>query len=80
MESEKPNSAAAVKNVLTAVTTPVPNFRTRRSLARLEMTVQTVIVKETSPAEATDAPSEEYMLGHAAPKRESGSPRLTNAR
>jgi hypothetical protein len=49
-EIEKPNRAAAVMPTLMAVTLPVPSFRVRRSLSRLEMMVPAAIIMDTAPA------------------------------
>ena len=77
---ENPNSATAVVRTLTAVIFAAPNLTFSRSLKRLETTVPAAITIEMMPAQETVAPSSWYMIGHAAPNRESGSPRLMNAR
>ena len=63
-----------------AVTHPVPRRSFRRSLARAERMVQAEMIIETPPAQENCAPSCGYMVGHAAPSRASGRPRLINAR
>lgn len=77
---EKPSIAPAVMRTLTAVTSPVPNLRVRKSDARLETMVPAEMIIVTSPIAETGAPSSTRMTGHAEPRRESGSPRLTKAK
>ena len=77
---EKPNSAAAVRNTLAAVTTPVPNFLTLRSDSRLDRIVPPEIIMETMPTEESGTPKTCCIAGQPAPSRESGSPRLIKAR
>jgi len=50
VETEKPNSAAAVMATLRAVTFPVPSARVSRSLFRLETMVPKEMIMEISPA------------------------------
>ena len=78
--TENPNSATAVVRTLTAVIFPVPKRVFRRSLFKLDTIVPAAIIIEMMPAEETEVPSSGYMTGHAEPSRESGSPRLMNAR
>ena len=77
---EKPSIAAAVMRTLTAVTTPVPNFLVRKSEARLEATVPAEMIMVTMPIAESGAPRSWCMTGHADPRRESGKPRLIQAR
>ena len=77
---EKPNSAAAVMPTLMAVTLPAPSARVNRSLFRLETMVPKEMIMDRMPAWDTGTPSNGYMDGHADPSRESGRPRLMNAR
>ena len=65
---------------LTAVTTPVPNFLVRRSESRLERMVPPEMIMVTTPAKEAGTPNCGWITGHAEPSRESGSPRLINAR
>ena len=65
---------------LMAVTFPVPIFRVRRSLIRLEMMVPAAMVMEMAPAQETGTPNSGCMEGQAAPRRESGRPRLMKER
>ena len=80
VQVEKPNSATAVVATLSAVTLPVPSLLLSRSLARLDTIVPAEMIMDTPPAHDTPAPSWGYMVGHAAPSRASGRPRLMNAR
>ena len=50
LDTEKPNSAAAVIATLRAVTLPVPSARVSRSLHRLETMVPQEMIIETMPA------------------------------
>ena len=79
VETEKPNSAAAVMATLRAVTFPVPSARVSRSLFRLETMVPSEMIMERIPAQDTGTPSSGYMVGQADPSRESGRPRLIKA-
>ena len=77
---ENSSSAAAVSIVLTAVTVPAPKRFVSLSLSRLETIVPALIISEITPASPMGAPSSPLITGHAAPSRESGRPRLINAR
>jgi hypothetical protein len=77
---EKPNSATAVRATDAAVSLPVPRRRTSVSVMRLETMVPRQMTTDIAPASDTAAPRSACMAGHAAPRRPSGSPRLTNAR
>ena len=79
-DTEKPNRAAAVVPTLRAVTRPAPSARTPRSLKRLDRMVHAEISMATIPAWDTETENPSYMLGHADPNRESGSPRLMKDR
>lgn len=59
---------------------PVPRAVLSRALARLDTMVQAEMIMETMPAQDRSAPIWVYMLGHAAPSRASGRPRLMKAR
>ena len=65
---------------LIAVTFPVPSAFVSRSLCRLETIVPAEIIIDMIPAYETGTPNSWYMVGHAEPSRESGSPRLIKAR
>ncbi len=65
---------------LTAVITPVPKALVSLSLKRLDVTVPEAIIMDTMPAPEMGTSSSWYMAGQAAPRRESGSPRLMKAR
>ena len=65
---------------LAAVTLPGPNRLVIRLLWRLDMMVPKQMIMETIPARETGTPSSPYIDGQAAPRRESGRPRLMNAR
>ena len=80
METEKPNSAAAVKNTLIAVTRPVPNYRISLSHIRLDRIVPPAIIIEIIPAKDMDVSNSLYITGQPEPSKESGNPRLINAR
>ena len=77
---EKPNIPAMVMATLTVTTTPVPKRRLIRSERRLEMMVQAEMIMVTIPAALIGIPISWYISGQAEPSRESGSPRLMNAR
>jgi len=70
----------AVIATLTNVTIPVPKRLIHRSLIRLEKIVPPDIIIESIPALSIDTPKPIYMDGHALPKRESGKPKLINAK
>ena len=76
----KPRRAAAVAATLAAVTLPGPNRLVSRLLWRLDTIVPKQMIMETIPARETGTPSSPYIDGQAAPRRESGRPRLMNAR
>ena len=78
-DTEKPKSAIAVSAVLSAVTRPAPSLCVILSEKRLAATVPPEIIIETIPAHESGTDSSVTMVGHAAPSRESGSPRLINA-
>jgi len=73
-------SAMAVIATLTSVTAPEPNRLITRSLIRLERIVPPDIIIEIIPALSIDTPKPLYMDGHALPNRESGNPKLINAK
>ena len=64
----------------TAEVLPVPSLLTTETDATLEAMVPRQMIAETRPTQETPAPSCPYMDGHAAPRAESGRPRLTNVR
>lgn len=80
MAEEKPISAAAVRNTLISVTICVLSFRVKRSDIRLEHMVPPDIIMDTMPILEMGTPNIWRMAGQAAPNRESGRPRLINAR
>ena len=63
----------------TAVTRPAPNRSVMRSLSSAETMVPALIVIEMPPAHETGAPRSWLIVGHAAPSRASGRPRLMKA-
>ena len=65
---------------LMAVTLPAPSLRVNRSLNRLETMVPAAMIMDTTPAQEIGTPNSRCMTGHADPNRESGRPRLMNAR
>ena len=80
VQNENPTSATAVKKTLTTVTAAVPNLWMRRSASRLETMVPPEMIMVTMPMYETGTLSSRWMTGQPEPKRESGSPRLMNAR
>lgn len=78
--AEKPIMAPAVMATLTAVTLPEPKRRVSLSLRRLETIEPMVIIMDSSPAKDKGTDSSPYTLGQAAPRTESGRPRLINER
>ena len=75
-ETEKPRSAAAVIRTLPKATVPVFSRRSSLPENRLEITVPQEMMAERIPAQDTGTCSCGCIAGHAAPSRESGSPRL----
>jgi len=78
-DKENPRRATAVIATLMEVTSPVPNFRVKRSDMRLAAIVPPEIIMETIPANDSGTLNESFIAGHAEPSNESGKPRLTNA-
>ncbi|MOA29898.1 hypothetical protein D3C78_1509420 [compost metagenome] len=76
----KPSKAPAVRIQLARVTFPVPNRARTEPLARLETIVLPAITMESTPAVPSDAFRSILITGHAAPSRESGNPKLINAK
>lgn len=66
--------------MLTVVTILVPNRFVSRSDIRLEQIVPPEIIIETMPIYEIGTSKEILSAGQAEPRRESGSPRLINAR
>ena len=64
----------------TAEVLPVPSLLTTETDVTLETMVPRQMMAETRPTQETPAPSPPYMDGHAAPRAESGKPRLTKVR
>jgi hypothetical protein len=77
-EIEKPNKAAAVIITLIAVTSPAPSLLVILSDNRLDIMVHPAISIVNIPAYDIGTPSSPYIIGHADPSKESGSPRLIN--
>ena len=77
---EKPSSAAAVRQTLSAVTSPVPSFRVRRSLFKLETTVPAEMSMKMTPEADSGTPSSAWAIGQAEPSSESGRPSEMKAR
>ncbi|GIP14738.1 hypothetical protein J40TS1_03800 [Paenibacillus montaniterrae] len=77
---EKPSKAPAVRRQLSSVILPVPKRWIKEPLTKLETIVPPAIIIEISPAEPIDAPISGHMTGHADPSKESGSPKLINAK
>ena len=65
---------------LTAVTSPAPKRRVRRSDSRLDTMVPQAMSMEITPAKDRGAPSSRRISGQAEPSSESGRPRLMKAR
>jgi hypothetical protein len=78
-ETENPNRATAVINTLIAVTSPAPSLLVSLSDIRLDTTVPHEIIMVTIPAYERDTSNCSYIVGHAEPSKESGSPRLIKA-
>ena len=78
-EKENPNSAAAVRNTLTAVTMRAPSLRVSLSENRLDTIVPPEITMETIPIYETGTSKSACMAGQPDPSRESGSPKLIKA-
>ena len=78
--TENPKSPNRVSAVLAVTIMPVLNFLESLSENRLETVVPTEISIVIIPADASDTPRSLCISGHAAPRSESGSPRLINAR
>ena len=74
-----PVRAAAVNATLNSVVRPVPSLATRRLVNRLEITVHRLVIMAAVPALSTGTAKPLTISGQAAPSRESGRPRLTNA-
>jgi hypothetical protein len=77
---EKPNKAPAVISTLTIVTFPVPNLRSTFPLNRLDIMVPPETVIEIIPAVAKDSFKSSRITGQVTPNKESGNPRLINAK
>ena len=80
MDTEKPNSAKAVRNTLTIVTPLVLNVLINLSDKKLEQMVPPAIIIEIMPAAAIGAPNSKRIDGQAEPNKESGKPRLIKIR
>src|SRR3546814_6465605 len=79
-ESEKPNNASAGSKTREVVTAATPNLAINLALNKLETTVPPAIIMEMIPAKWMGTAKSTYIVGHAGPSNESGSPRLINAR
>ena len=80
MVIEKPIKAKAVIPALITVTLPAPSRRVSLSLKRLDTIVPKAIIIYIIPAYDRRTLNCGYITGHAAPSKESGSPKLINAR
>ena len=80
MQTEKPKRPRTVIEVDTITIHFVSIFRISRGLARDDRIVIKQIDMETYPAKEEGTSIDNCIVGHAEPRRESGSPRLMNVR
>ena len=70
----------AVRNTLPVVTAATPSRFINIELSKLDTTVPAATIIDIIPANCAGTARLLYMVGHAAPRRESGRPRLIKAR
>jgi hypothetical protein len=80
VEKDIPISAIAVIHTLTAVVKPVLKRYIILLLKKLDIIVPQETVKDKIPANERGTPNMGYNVGQAVPSKESGKPRLINAR
>ena len=80
LEIENPNKAIAVNKIETPVIMLVLNFRFNLSENKLEIIVQPEMIIVTMPIYEISTENSLCITGHADPSKESGRPRLMNAK